>query len=96
MVNENESTIADETGPTEPESPVESPVEVPVLSEDVWKAAYAVALKLDVAMFTGHVTMIADAIAAERERCANVCIKFPYEHKIVGERYAAAIRKGEA
>jgi hypothetical protein len=29
MANENESTIADETGLTEPGSPVESPVKVP-------------------------------------------------------------------
>jgi hypothetical protein len=32
MVNENESTIADETGLTGTKGPVESPVEVPVLS----------------------------------------------------------------
>jgi hypothetical protein len=42
MVNENESTIADKTGPTGPASPVKSPVEVPVLSKPVPKGVVAV------------------------------------------------------
>jgi hypothetical protein len=112
MVNENESTIADETGPTEPESPVKSPAEVLGLSAaeldretrmaqwmdmplDVWQTAILAAIDVGFSEHSYVTKAIARAILTERERCAKVCINFRYEHKIVGERYAAAIRSGE-
>jgi hypothetical protein len=76
MVNENESTIADETGPTEPESPVKSPVGVLGLSadipRDVWGDANIAASDLGYSEQSYITKRIARAILAERERCAGL------------------------
>jgi hypothetical protein len=89
MVNENESTIADETGPSGTKSPVRSPVEVPVLSAPIsqhvrdaaWEAAKSMlsqmqACSCDECLETATLSH-AFVILAERKRCADLVRGYP-------------------
>lgn len=41
-------------------------------------------------------SVVEEAVKAEREACALVCVNYQYEHRIVGERYACLIRARSA
>lgn len=77
MAKENESTIADAAGPTGPESPVNSPAEVPVLS------GYGISAALDVVVRYLREQYIVDGCRTERVFGCASCEAIDLEQRLI-------------